>query len=461
MTTIKFENLGLSDELLQAIKHCGYTTCTKPQSQAIPALLKPTDALIQSETGSGKTATFCIPLIQKIDFNDSTNAIIITPTRELAQQIQEEFNRLATFKKLHCVLCIGREDFNKQKNQLKQKAHVIVGTCGRIIEHLQNDNIDLRQFNTLILDEAMEMFSMGLLDQTVKIHKMLPKHNTWLFSATLDTQESFDYFKLNNPIRIEIDHHQQIKKAIDCYRIETEDKQKTLITLLNNYPIQSCIIFVERREETDKLQQILDDYGIYCDCIHGGMQQKERFKIMKRFKEGELRCLVATDIIARGLDVSGISLIVHYTLPTSQDNYIHKSGRGARVNETSVSIVLMHPSEKSSMLEFLMETTTPFTIPTKKANNDFYESIHKESKTKAFEHLKTTLWISGGKKDKIRRIDIVGSLCNNLNINAEGIGIIDIQDDYSTVVLLNQANLKSIKSMLIKGKKWKCEPKRS
>lgn len=463
MKKTTFEKFDLDSKLIQAIVDCGYFSCTPIQEKTLPTLLKHEDCFIQSKTGSGKTAAFCIPLIQNLNFEDSfTSALILAPTRELALQIQHEFNRLGIYKNIHCVCCIGRQDFSKQVLQLKQKAHVVVGTPGRIMDHIINGSLDVSSISTLVIDEANEMVSLGLLDQVQKLVKKLPKHKTWLFSATLDTTLDFSFLNVRKPIVFEIDSSGEVTNQVATFSIQTDDKDTILTNILDHTTIESCCIFANTREEVERINSNLSRKGYLCTMIHGGMEQKQRIKNTESFKKGKTRILIATDIAARGLDISGISHVIHYDCPNTYDSYIHRSGRSGRKDDRGLSITLISKNDRSSIKNQLIEETTPFSISKTFVDNHFNKPIIKEDKDVEFNTKNLTIFIRAGKKDKLRNLDIVGSLCANTQIKQDNIGIIDIQQLYSTVTLLNTDDsiLGELSSLKIKGKNRKIEIKK-
>lgn len=457
----KFKEYNLDPQLLQAIEDCGYFTCTPIQEQTLPLLLEGSDTLIQSKTGSGKTAAFCIPLIEKIQFNDNTKALILAPTRELAHQISHEFNRLALYKKLNCVCLVGREDFTKQALQLKQKAHVIVGTPGRIFDHLESSNIKLDEIETLILDEASEMSTLGLIDQVKTIVRELPPHKTWLFSATLGEMFRYKFLNLKNPAKVELDSSLEISSQIETFHISTNKKFDTVLSLLNSIEIDSCCIFINTREDTEYVARSLKDKGYLISMLHGGLEQKQRNRAIEAFKKGNTRILVCTDIAARGIDVDHVSLVIHYDCPLTLDSYIHRSGRTGRKDEIGLSITLLSDDDTSSIFETIENETDSYTIKDTKVKNQFNRPITKSDKDEKFKAKSYSLFIRAGKKDKIRNLDIVGSLCSTPPITGDNIGIIDVQDNYTTVTLLNidPSVIKDITSIKIKGKTRKVELK--
>lgn len=457
----EFKKYNLDTQLLQAIEDCGYFTCTPIQEKTLPILLEGNDTLIQSKTGSGKTAAFCIPLIEAINFDDNTKALILVPTRELAHQIEHEFNRLALYKKLHCVCLVGREDFNKQALQLKQKAHVIVGTPGRIFDHMESNNIKLDDIQTLILDEASEMSTLGLIDQVKEIVRQIPRHKTWLFSATLGELAQYKFLRLNNPTQIEFDSSNEISSQIETYHIDTNQKFETVISLLNSIEIDSCCIFINTREDTENVARQLKDMNYLVTMLHGGLEQKQRNRAIESFKQGKSRILVCTDIAARGIDVDKISLVIHYDCPLTLDSYIHRSGRTGRKEEIGLSITLLSDNDTSSLFETIESETESYKIKKILVDNQFNRPRMKSDKDEKFKEKNYTLFIRAGKKDKIRNLDIVGSLCSQPNLSGDNIGIIDVQENYTTVTLLNidPTILKDLTSVKIKGKTRKVELK--
>ncbi|MFV0379972.1 MAG: DEAD/DEAH box helicase [Anaerorhabdus sp.] len=461
MKKLKFKDINIDDKLKKAIEQRNYISCTPVQQACIPSLLKGNDHIIQAKTGSGKTAAFCIPLIEQLSFEDKNpTTIIVAPTRELAQQIHVEFNSLAIYKKVHAVLCVGKMPYKSQILQLKQRCQVIICTPGRIIDLINMDTIDLKYIDNFILDEACELVQNGLLEQVIELRSMISPKQTWLFSATLDNIDSFDFLELNNPINIRLNDPKEINQDIKSYYYNSQNIDQDLDKLLNYNKVTSCFIFANTQKETEEIFYNLNKKDYLVSYLHGALDQKKRNQTIDKFKKGKIRILVSTNVCARGIDVDDVSLVIHYRLPIDFDSYIHRSGRTSRNNKSGISIVLSNDDDKSNIKDQILENTQPF-IFNKKFNNSLDKPLLKENKNRNLEEKNCSLFIRCGKKDKIRSSDIVGALCNN-SVPYENIGIINIQNSFTTVTLLNTSSevINALHFISIKGKRRKVEIKR-
>lgn len=457
-----FKEFNLDSALLEAIDDCGYFSCTPTQEKTIPSLLQGGNFLVQAATGTGKTAAFCIPLIQKLKFESThPTVLILAPTRELAYQIQTEFNRLGLYKKIHGVACVGKESMSAQILQLKQRTHAIIGTPGRIYDLAINGHVDLSKIEILVVDEATEMISFGLLDQLEDLSNLLSVKTTWLFSATLESTNRFDFLPLENAVRIETETplpEEQIQSSF----FEAEDIDEGLDKILEFVPISSGFIFANTQQEATDIYHHLKDQGYRCSLIHGGLPQKNRHQALAQFKSGSSCLLIATNVAARGVDVENVSCVIHYRCPLDQDSYIHRTGRVGRKHFIGQSIVLSDSYDRSNIKEEIKKETIPFLFPKTKAKNTLHKALYREDQQATFKEKNSSLFIRAGKKDKIRSNDVVGALCSIENISQENIGIINIQPSFTTVTLLNinLDDLPSFDGFTIKGKRRKVELKR-
>ncbi len=464
MTKNDFKQLPLDSSLLQAIHDCGYFSYTSIQKKALPLLLEGGDFLIQAATGTGKTATFCIPLIQSLSFEQSEcSVLILTPTRELAHQVKEEFNRLGLYKKINCVCCVGREDFKKQAQQLKQKSPVLVGTPGRIFDHYLHGNLDLKKIKTLVLDEATELISNGLLEQVQLISQEIESYQTWLFSATLECESAFDFLSLHSPTRIEEGQSHQVYHQVHTYFYETPNLQEALNQIFTHEKITSCFLFTNTQEEASSWFNKLRKQGLSCSLLHGGIPQKKRREAIQKFKQGKSRLLISTNVAARGLDIKNASHVLHLQCPTDYDSYIHRAGRTGRHHDEGISIVLSDSFDSSSIKEQIKNETPIYQLPATVIDNQLHQPRLILDDNQVFKEKNSTLFIRAGKKDKVRSMDIVGALCSLEGITQENLGIIDIQATFSTVTLLNLSSqhLPSFDQFTIKGKRRKVEIKKT
>ncbi|MGO1712187.1 MAG: DEAD/DEAH box helicase [Senegalia sp. (in: firmicutes)] len=472
MTKEKFLDYKLSDELLKAIELLTYKNPTKVQEKVIPIALDGKDVVVKSQTGSGKTAAFAIPISENIKWEDNEpQALVITPTRELAIQVREDFFNIGRFKRLKVATVYGKSSFYNQQREIKQKTHVVVGTPGRIIDHIEKGTLDTSNIKYLVIDEADEMLNMGFLEQVETIIHELPKNRTtMLFSATLPTDiESLCDRYMNNQIYVEIEERGITVDKIEQekYLVKKDDKLELLknISILENP--DSCIIFANTRDQVDTIYTELRKDNYPCDKIHGGMEQKDRTRIMENFKSGYFRYLVATDVAARGIDIDSISHIINFDIPFEKESYVHRIGRTARKGKTGKAITFVSPNEKyllKDIEDYIEKEILLKKVPGNELINslkkEFDEKLNtkakiKESKGDLLNEQIMKIHINAGRKTKMRAVDIVGTLCNIEGMTKDDIGIINILDISTFVEILNNKGemvLEKLQTTTIKGR---------
>ena len=361
-----FKDYKLSDEIVNALDSLEYENPTAVQSKVIPLVLEKMDLVVKSQTGSGKTASYGIPICELIDWKENKpQALILTPTRELAVQVKEDFINIGRFKRIKATAVYGKQPFAMQKTELKQKTHVVVGTPGRVLDHIERGTLALDRINYLVIDEADEMLNMGFIEQVEAIIKELPrKRVTMLFSATLPEEIknlSLNYMK--TPIDIEIKATGLTTDKIDhsLFEVAEEDKFSMLkdVTIVENP--DSCIIFCRTKDRVDTVCDQLVDLGYSCDKIHGGMVQDDRLDVMNDFRRGEFRYLIATDVAARGIDIDNITHVINYDLPLEKESYVHRTGRTGRAGQKGKAITFVTPFEDRFLSE--IEEYIGFEIP--------------------------------------------------------------------------------------------------
>lgn len=472
MKTHLFSEYALGEPLKRAIEGLGYTKATKVQQEVIPILLEGRDLIVKSQTGSGKTASFAIPIIEKIEWEENRpQAIVITPTRELAMQVKEDFFNLGRFKRLKISPLIGKAPFYLQEKELKQKTHVAVGTPGRIIDHIDRGTIDLSVIKYLVIDEADEMLRMGFVEQVEYILDALPLERcSVLLSATMpeDINALCQHY-MKDPLVIEIEDVNPAAERIEqtLFEVLERAKEDLLIDLLAIENPDSCMIFCNTQIKVDQLASTLEDMNIYCDRLHGGMEQSDRLSVMNHFKRGKFRVLVATDVAARGIDVDQVDLVVNYDVPNHPENYVHRIGRTGRIGNSGKAVIFVSPAEGRLLedVENYIEREIPRgEVPSREAV--LGAAVAFEEKQNERPQLKETkgeklsegimkLHINAGKKTKMRAVDIVGTLCSIEDITSEDIGIINIMDISTFVEILNGKGeyvLKALQDKPIKGR---------
>ncbi|MEC1666203.1 DEAD/DEAH box helicase [Bacillus mojavensis] len=470
-----FKNYQISHDILRALEGLGYTEPTEVQRSVIPAALERKDLVVKSQTGSGKTAAFGIPLCEMADWDENKpQALVLTPTRELAVQVKEDITNIGRFKRIKATAVFGKSSFDKQKAELKQKSHIVVGTPGRVLDHIEKGTLPLDRLSYLVIDEADEMLNMGFIDQVEAIIKHLPvKRTTMLFSATLPEDiEKLSRQYMQNPEHIEIKAAGLTTRNIEHAVIQIREANKFSLlkdVLITENP-DSCIIFCRTKEHVNQLTDELDELGYPCDKIHGGMIQEDRFDVMNEFKRGEYRYLVATDVAARGIDIENIALVINYDLPLEKESYVHRTGRTGRAGNQGKAISFVAPFEKRFLAE--IEDYIGFGIQTLEAPSqeeiakkkpDFLAKLKdrpkiKKDKSEELNKDIMKLYFNGGKKKKIRAVDFVGTIAKIDGVSADDIGIITIMDNASYVEILNGKGphvLKAMKDTTVKGKKLK------
>lgn len=317
---MKFGELGLSNSLLKAIKRSGYEEATPIQEQTIPMVLNGDDVIGQAQTGTGKTAAFGLPILEHIDpQNPAIQALIISPTRELAIQTQEELYRLGKDKRAKVQVVYGGADIRRQIKSLKHQPEILVGTPGRLRDHIRRHTVDLSQINTLVLDEADEMLNMGFLEDIEAIINETPAtRQTLLFSATMPPEiKRIGMQFMKEPKTVRIQAQELTTDLVDQYYVRARDYEKfdIMTRLIDVQDPDLTIVFGRTKRRVDELSKGLTARGYNAAGIHGDLTQDRRTKIMKRFKEGKLDILVATDVAARGLDISGVTHVYNYDIP--------------------------------------------------------------------------------------------------------------------------------------------------
>lgn len=355
-----FEALGVKKEFIAGLKDMNIVSPTEIQTQVIPILLgAKTDLIGQAQTGTGKTAAFGLPLLQKINTKKPyVQALILCPTRELGQQIAKQLFRFTKYSdKIFTESVYGGEPIDRQISALKRPTHIVVATPGRLIDLIKRKAVDLNSVHTIILDEADEMLSMGFKKELNEILSFLPNaENKWLFSATIPAalKEIISKYMAPEAVSVVINSKNVVNKNIEHQFLicDESDKFPVLLQFLKSQHKNRGMIFCKTKVMAQKLAKQLIAKNIPTDALHGDLLQKERDKVMRAFKNESLQILVTTDIAARGIDVDGLSYVVHFQLPDKEEYYTHRSGRTARAGKDGVSLSLVTSSEKKQLKYF-------------------------------------------------------------------------------------------------------------
>ncbi len=349
---MKFKDLNLSPDLLAAVERAGFEEATPIQSETIPLALEGKDVIGQAQTGTGKTAAFGLPMLEKIDAKRrQIQGLVIAPTRELAIQTQEELHRLGKDKKIRVSAVYGGADISRQIRQLKDNPHIVVGTPGRMLDHIKRNTLKLATVETLVLDEADEMLNMGFLEDIETIIAQVPeKRQTLLFSATMPPAiKSIGVRFMKNPEHVAIKTKEMTADLIDQFYLRAKDFEKfdMMTRLLDVQTPELTIVFGRTKRRVDELSRGLEARGYRAEGIHGDLTQQKRMSVLRAFKTGQLDILVATDVAARGLDISGVTHVYNYDIPQDPESYVHRIGRTGRAGKEGVSVTFVTPNEMS------------------------------------------------------------------------------------------------------------------
>ncbi len=448
MNTVEFSSLPLKPALLENIESLGYSHLTPIQAETLPHILEGKDVIAQAKTGSGKTAAFGIGLLSRLDFSSfRVQALILCPTRELADQVCKEIRTLARFTQNIKVLSLcGGVPFGPQLGSLEHGVHVVVGTPGRVQEHLRKRSLRLSNLKTLVLDEADRMLDMGFEEVITDVISYAPTHRqTLLFSATYndpirEISKKFQYQPLS--VTIDSSHHDNVIEQ-HFYRVEKSKRLNALGYLLAYHRPESSVVFCNTRRECQDITSALSDCGFSVQTFHGDLEQKHRDQVLVRFANKSCSILVATDVAARGLDIKELQAVINYDLPWDPEVYVHRVGRTGRAGNKGLALSLCTEQEldRVKSIEEYQNTSV-------KWDEVAPFQMHYESR---FEPPMVTLWIDGGRKDKVRPGDILGALTGEGGIAGTEVGKIDIFDAHAYVAIKQDSVDKAL-ACLQKGK---------
>ncbi|HUS03772.1 MAG TPA: DEAD/DEAH box helicase [Chitinophagaceae bacterium] len=415
------------------------------QQTAIETISINDNVILLSSTGSGKTLAFLIPLLQKLDRNiKKTQALIIVPSRELALQIEQVFRSLGTDLKITC--CYGGHLRETEENNLIQPPALLVGTPGRLADHIRRGNITTDTIHTLVLDEFDKSLESGFWEEIVFIVESLRSLKKRILTSATEAVEVPDFIGLTSPLRLSFlsGDEKENKLSIRTVLSPEKDKSETLFKLICSIGNKSIIVFCNHREAVERTSDLLTKKGIVNEYYHGAMEQQERDSALCKFRNGTVNVLVTTDLASRGLDIPNIKYIVHYHLPATEEIFIHRNGRTARMDAGGTAILILSAEEK--LPGYIKDEVEIIQLP---------ENLELPEKPKW-----TTLFIAAGKKDKVNKVDIVGFLSNKGQLKKDDIGLIEVKDFFSFVAIrkLKVSNtLQLIKDQKIKNKKVKIE----
>ena len=360
---VRYDQLGLSPEIMRALDKKGYVQATPVQGGAIPYFMKWEDVIAKAPTGTGKTFAFGIPMVEHIDpENDAVQGLVLAPTRELAIQIMEELRDLCEFKEgVRAVVLYGGQPIDRQINQLKKRPQIVVATPGRLMDHMKRRTVRLDQVQTVVLDEADRMLDMGFIHDVTRILDQIKhRRNMGMFSATISREVmDISWVYQRDPVEIIVRPDEQNKPDIQQYRIEVDRNEKAEITarILDAAGYERAIAFCNTKNMTDRLTGLLRMRGITCEAIHGDIQQSVREKTLGKFRRGELRVLVATDVAARGLDIDDVDVVFNYDVPDENEYYVHRIGRTGRAKRHGVAYTLVSTITEAMRMDDIQKIT--------------------------------------------------------------------------------------------------------
>lgn len=477
----KFDKFDLDKEVLKALDILKYKHPTDVQKLVIPGLLKKDNLLVQSKTGSGKSASFAIPICNNIkSLDNKLRALVIVPTRELAVQVKKEFENIGRLRKIKCSAILGKESFKDQTLELKQGINVVVATPGRIIDHITRGNIDLSNLEYFVVDEVDKMFAKGFREDMKNIIKNTPDNICKsFFSATINEEiitvcdkymKNYKYIEIKDKKMSNYNIKQFYIESLNIDEI-TEDKTskyEILKSIFYKLKSDTSIIFTNTKKDAENLYENLKEEGFLVELIHGDISQERRFYIVEDFKKLKFNILISSDIISRGIHIDDVSLVVNYQIPFSSETYVHRIGRTGRLGKEGLAISLVSKNEEeyfNQIQEYINHKIEKIDIDYTEEDINIYNEKIKDLKEKEdvvlqeeFSQEITKIHINLGKKKKIRIGDIVGTLNNIEGIENSDIGVIKIYDNYSNVDILNKKGdylLKNYSEIKIKNKKAK------
>lgn len=525
MTEITFKDLALSPAILKAIEEIGYVKPSPIQAEAIPVVLSGKDIIGQAQTGTGKTAAFMLPILEKIDpKNRNVQALVLCPTRELAVQVHEESKKFArNMRDVHILSIYGGQSYDPQIRALKKGVQIVVGTPGRVMDHMRRGTLKLENLKMLVLDEADEMLNMGFKDDIEEILEKTPEsRQTVMFSATM-AREIMNIAKTyqKSPEIVKVVSEELSNKKIDQYFVEVkrQDRVHAMIRCIDMMGLTSSIVFTNTKREVDELVSKLQEEGYVTEGLHGDLKQAQRDRVMNSFRRKNVNILVATDIAARGIDVSNVEAVFNYDIPLNEENYVHRIGRTGRAGMTGLSITFVFGKDMFRIRRIEDYTKTKMSkmpIPTveqiqeKRSSNviedvianlegqDFtkeneliaailekgysleqvaagllrmnigqstkeyahIEEVTSNTKSKGMRKNEVRLFVNVGSKQKVKAKDFVGMLTKKSDIPARAIGDIDVYKKFSFInVDKAHANaiIRKLNSKLINGKPVRAE----
>ncbi len=456
MTQTAFSSLKIHPALLKNLSSLGYSAMTPVQAQSLPSILDGKDVIAQAKTGSGKTAAFALGVLDRLDVKlFKVQSLILCPTRELADQVAKEVRKLGrSIHNIKVLTVCGGMPFGPQIGSLEHGAHIVVGTPGRIEEHLRKGTLRLDSLNIFVLDEADRMLDMGFQSALDAIIEYMPSRpQTLLFSATFPEQiQSIARRIMEHPILVEVDStHDNDTIQQHLYKVDADLELLTAVRLLLlHYRPESAVVFCNTRRETQEVADELRNHGFSVLALHGDMEQRDRDQALARFANKSVSVLVATDVAARGLDIDALDTVINYHIARDAEVHVHRIGRTGRAGCTGIACTLYNEKEcykVARLEEYLGHTINTEPMPA--------FSLLKNS---TYKPPMATLQIDGGKKQKVRPGDILGALTGDNGIEGKQVGKIQIFDNWSYVAVKQEASkyaLKKLEEGKLKGRSFR------
>lgn len=436
-----FSELKLLPDLEATLLELGFALMTPVQEATIPLFLEGRDLIVQAQTGSGKTAAFALPILQNLDLSRvEVQALILCPTRELGAQVATQIRTLGRkLKDLRVLLLAGGQPSRAQAERLLSGVHIVVGTPGRTLDHIERQRLDPRQLQYVVLDEADRILDMGFQDEMEQIRRHLPEpRQTALFSATYPegiANLSRNFQKRPQKIEMATTQGEEFTpEGIQQLYFETEGESKTqsLIRVLQEFEPKSALVFCNQKSTISAVVEELNRAGAQTAGLHGDLEQRDRDQVLALFRNGSTRFLIATDVAARGLDIADLDLVVNYDLPHSAETFVHRVGRTGRAGRVGVALTLVSDNERLKLTELLGSTDIHPTAA--KVGFRHQYTLKPDSPLRAA--LMQTLVITGGRKDKLRAGDILGALTGEVGaLEAKSVGKIEIHERFSFVAI--------------------------
>jgi ATP-independent RNA helicase DbpA len=460
----EFRSLALVPALIGVAAELGFEKLTPIQAASIPPLLLGQDLVGQSRTGSGKTVAFALPLLHRLNLETrELQGLVLAPTRELAAQVARELRKLGRrLPGLSVVVLAGGEPVREQSRALERGVHLAVGTPGRVLDHLRRRTLRVHRVATVVLDEADRMLDMGFVPDIEKVLKALPdSRQVALFSATFpETIRELSERYQKSPVSVRVEDPTDGEPDILELVVRTDPRRKleTLCSTLEEHPHETALVFANQKLTVTELEQALQAKGISVASLHGDLEQRDRDRVLAKFRNGSTRVLLATDVAARGIDLDNLSLVVNADLPRQPEIYVHRIGRTGRAGKSGLAISLCVPADEPK-LQAIEEYTGRALTPAESVERDAARAEPKPRDRALRDAPMDTLRLSGGRKDKLRAGDILGALTGEAGgLLGTDVGKIEIHDHYSFVAVTKATSKKALLSLQqgrIKGRRFR------